>query len=96
MALLEEYSEKGVEFVYIANNDTEDKWREALTQTGLNRMEHVYLVLNPRDNTWTRTLKVNTIPRYMIYDTAGTLVNANAPRPSSSGIGPELERYLDD
>lgn len=96
LTLLEEYSEKGVEFVYIANNDTEDKWREALTQTGLNRMEHVYLVLNPRDNTWTRTLKVNTIPRYMIYDTAGTLVNANAPRPSSSGIGPELERYLDD
>lgn len=95
LALHEEYSGKGVEFVYIANNDREDRWREALTQTGLDRMEHIYLVLNPRDNTWAKELEVNTIPRYMIYDSAGILVNANAPRPSSSGIRPELERYLD-
>ncbi len=95
LGLHEEYAGKGVEFVYIANNDREDKWREALSQTGLDRMEHVYLVLNPRDNTWAKELEVNTIPRYMIYDSAGILVNANAPRPSSSGIRPELERYLD-
>lgn len=94
LALHDAYSEKGVEFVYIANNDSEEKWREAITQTGLDRMEHVYLVLNPRDNTWTETLHVNTIPRYMIYDATGILVNANAPRPSSSGIRQELDRYI--
>lgn len=94
LALHEAYSENGVEFVYIANNDREDKWRKALMETGLDRMEHVYLVLNPRDNTWTETLHVNTIPRYMIYDTTGILVNANAPRPSSSEIRQELDRYI--
>lgn len=94
LALHKEYAGSGVEFVYIADNDKEDKWREALTQTGLEHMEHVYLVLNPRDNTWTETLHVNTIPRYMIYDSAGILVNANAPRPSSSEIRKELERYI--
>ncbi len=90
--LAQEYSGEDVVFVYIALNDTKDKWEKAAEKLGLNEIGKSFLVLNSKENTWTKQMNVNTIPRYMIYDRKGKLVNTNAPRPSSENIREELER----
>ncbi len=88
------YSEKDVVFLYIALNDTEDKWTAASGTLGLDESGQSFLVLNPKDNTWTKDMNISTIPRYMLYDRNGNLVNSDAPRPSSENIRAELDKLI--
>ena len=39
---------------------------------------------------------INGIPRFMIFDAEGKVVNLNAPRPSSDEIRPILDRLLSE
>ncbi len=92
--LAEYYSDDDVVFLYLALNDTKDKWEKAVETIGLNEIGKSYLVLNSKDNSWTKDMNVSTVPRYMIYDRKGNLVNSNAPRPSSNEIRHELDMQI--
>ncbi len=92
--LSEDYSDDDVVFLYLALNDTKDKWEKAVETIGLNEIGKSYLVLNSKDNSWTKDMNVSTVPRYMIYDRKGNLVNSNAPRPSSNEIRNELDMLI--
>ncbi len=88
------YSDEDVVFLYIAWNDTKDKWEKAGDTLGLNKIGKSFLVLNSKDNLWKKQMNISTIPRYMIYDRNGNLVNSNAPRPSSNEIKIELNKLI--
>jgi hypothetical protein len=44
--------------------------------------EENFLITNPKNNTLIQKYKVISIPRYMIIDAKGVVINQNAPRPS--------------
>lgn len=92
--LRDEYRGKEVVFIYLAFNDKEENWKNALDRAELSDLQHVYLVTNPRTSSFAEKLKLKTIPRYLIYDKDGRLVNADAPRPGSKEIRTELNKYL--
>lgn len=92
--LRDEYRGEKVVFIYLAFNDKEENWKNALDRAELNDLQHVYLVTNPRTSSFVEELKLKTIPRYLIYDKDGRLVNADAPRPGSKEIRSELNKYL--
>ncbi len=94
--LAEGYSDEDVVFLYLALNDTKDKWEKAVEALGLNEIGESFLVLNSKDNSWTKDMNVSTVPRYMIYDRMGNLVDSNAPRPSSDEIRNELDKFRFD
>ncbi len=92
--LAKNYSAEDVVFLYLALNDKKDKWEKAAEILGLDEIGKSFLVLNSKNNSWTKQMNISTIPRYMIYDRTGILVNSNAPRPSSAEIRDELDRLL--
>ena len=46
----------------------------------------VYRILNPKAAKFIYEYNINLIPRYMLIDKNGKIVNDNAPRPSSEEI----------
>lgn len=92
--LNEKYSNKNVVFLYVAIHDTEEQWKQAIKELGLNQVGNLFMVVDSKDDVIFNKLNINTIPRYMIFDSQGFPVNRNAPRPSSEDIERELDKYL--
>ncbi|MFT4734750.1 MAG: thiol-disulfide isomerase/thioredoxin [Arcticibacterium sp.] len=89
----ESFSEKEKEnivFLYISIDEDIEKWKQAVKKLGLGDFGengHSYEVAGQYG--------VSSIPRYMIIDKRGNLVNDKAPRPSSSETLPALLELID-
>lgn len=85
-ALRGKYTDKPVEFVYLALNDKEEAWKNAMQKAGIENQQHSYLILNSKDAPFISTYNINSIPRYMIFDSKGQLLNKEAPRPGDPSL----------
>ena len=81
---------KKIEFLYISIDNTETKWKDALEKFDLQGTQG----FSPGG--WgsdvTRVFKISSIPRYLIFNKKGELVDHNAPRPAN----PETIKILRD
>ena len=72
---------KKIEFLYISIDNTETKWKDALKKLGLQGKQG----FSPGG--WgsdvTKVFKISSIPRYLIFNKKGELVDHNAPRPAN-------------
>ena len=92
--LKEEYKDKDVVFVYLAYNDKIKSWKKTSAKLGLKEEKNSYLIENPKTSISLECMNIKTIPRFMIYDKKGELVNKNAPRPGTKKIRKILNEYL--
>lgn len=85
----EKYRKKNIVFVGISIDDPrlEDKWKQVVEE---NEMPGVQLFANG-DTSFLQAYQVNGIPRFILIDPEGKIVDANAPRPSD----PSLTTLLD-
>ncbi|WP_315579122.1 TlpA disulfide reductase family protein [Hoylesella oralis] len=75
-----------VVFIYLALNDKEERWKQKFENAHLRDYKHNYLILNSNDALFIKQNKINTLPRYMIFDKLGKLINKDAYRPSNNKI----------
>lgn len=87
--LREKMRGKDVEFIYLSTDEDHSKMCEALDKLKLTGWK-VYRILNPKAAKFMYVYNIQLIPRYMIIDKNGKIVNDNAPRPSSE----EIEKIL--
>ncbi len=73
-------------FIYLALNDKEDRWKQKFDSAHLRDFKHNYLILNSNDAIFIKQNKINTLPRYMIFDKLGKLIDKDAYRPSNNEI----------
>lgn len=92
--LREKYAGKDVVFVYLSYNDEEEKWRKACEEEGLSSLPTCYFIQNSKNSEMLRQIELSSIPRYLVFDKKGNLVERNAPRPSSNEIVQRLNKYL--
>lgn len=92
--LRKEYEEKDIVFVYLAYNDTEDNWKKATLQEGMQKVRDNYLITNSKNSQMLERIKLELIPRYIVFDKQGNLVEMNAPRPSERHIKETIDKYL--
>ena len=92
--LRHEFKDKDIAFVYLAYNDKKDNWRASLEKQKLSNQPYSFFILNSKNSKLLQELKVNLIPRFIIIDKQGNIVNANAPRPGSTDIVNILKQYL--
>ncbi|MDR0437183.1 MAG: redoxin family protein [Bacteroidales bacterium] len=91
--LRKEYENKDVAFVYLAFNDREDAWKKAINDLQLNdNLAMNYFILNSKTSKTIQNLKVESIPRYLIYDKIGKIIYPKAPGP----YGEEIRKMLDE
>lgn len=80
---------KDIVFLYISIDDTEEKWKDAIKSNGLEEFENGFT-----PGAWgspvLAKLGIRSIPRYMLIDKSGKIVDANAKRPNSPDILTEL------
>lgn len=84
----------GVIFMYISSDRNESDWKRVVKEYDLGDIGENYRIVSA-ESKFLKEIKFRYIPRYLIFDTDGRLVNLDAPRPSSSEIINEIGKYID-
>jgi thiol-disulfide isomerase/thioredoxin len=92
--LRKHFDGKDVIFVYLAWKDNEKEWQKASRQERLSKLPTNYFIQNATNSKFLDQINLHYIPRYIVFDKNGKLVEMNAPRPSSMQTVPMLNKYL--
>jgi len=90
----EQYADKDVVFLYISLDESISAWEKAAYK--MNLTKDSYLIPDIYNSKLVQTLNVSLIPRYVLYDKQGKLVNKHAPEPGSGKSTKLLEKYLSE
>jgi len=92
--LQDDFDDKDIAFIYISIDTDFDKWRNASIEDNLSLNKNNLLALNYPAADFYQNLKLNTIPRYILFDKNGELVHQNAQGPKGEDIRILLDEYL--
>jgi len=90
--LQEKYKDSDVVFLYVSIDRNNKAWEASAKQFELT--ENSYLARNYPKAKLFQTNNVRTIPRYMLFDKNGRLVDSDASRPSSTRIVEVMDAFL--
>ncbi|MEX6627022.1 TlpA family protein disulfide reductase [Tenacibaculum salmonis] len=84
-----QYHGKNIAFVSISVDNPKDyeKWKKMVTDKNLSGIQ----LYAKNDKTFSKAYKVNSIPRFILIDPNGNIVDSNAPRPSNPKLITLLE-----
>lgn len=83
--LVEQYkNDDRIEFLSISLDDSVDKWHEKLEND--NPQWKQFLIQDAFESKFAVEYNIMAIPRFMVFDNEGRIVDINAPRPSSENI----------
>ncbi len=83
---------KDVVFLYISSDQDATKWENMIKELQITG-EH-YLTSTKVHQEYNKLLQVKYIPRYVLIDREGNIVNPSAPRPSSATSVIDIEKLL--
>jgi thiol-disulfide isomerase/thioredoxin len=81
---LSKKEKKNIEFLYISIDNTETVWKRAIEELGIEGVHG--LSKGGWGSEATAKFGVSSIPRYLIFDKKGKVVDGNAPRPSDPNL----------
>lgn len=88
--LEEKYKEKNIVFMSLSWDKFEDKWRDTIKKQEMTGMQ---LLVKDTEDPFFVNYAVQSIPRYILIDPNGLIVDYNAPRPSDSDA---IEKLLEN
>ena len=94
LRLKEKLEGKEVAFVYFSVDNGQEAWKKASANDGLEGYRHNYLVLNHAKSQMKKNLGIDAIPRYLIFNKEGKLVEDKAPSPLDENLETVLNRYI--
>jgi thiol-disulfide isomerase/thioredoxin len=90
---LTESQKKQILFLYISIDANEEAWKKAITDLGMEGKQGI------SPGNWNSKacsyFQINSIPRYMIMDKKGNIVDFNAKRPADPALLEELLKFLE-
>jgi thiol-disulfide isomerase/thioredoxin len=92
--LEKEYHDKNIEFISLAFNDDEKRWKKFISDsTHLFGTEN-YTITNTMSSRIIEEWGIRTIPRYMLFDEKGDIAILDAPRPNTKEIRNVFNKVL--
>ena len=93
LKLRKEYKGKNIAFVYLDSGDNiPETWRRAIQKYKISEEGgDNYLITNLDNSKFAKEIELSKIPRMLIFDKTGKIINLDAPRPGT----PELKKILD-
>lgn len=85
---------KNIVFLYISIDKTEEIWKNAIEQNGLGEMKNG-LVPGDWGSEIVKYFQINSIPRYMLIDKKGNIIDLNAKRPSDEAVYDDIIKLLE-
>lgn len=91
--LEEEMKGKDVQIISLSTDDPKDKekWQKMIVDKELGGMQ---LFAGGPGNDFSKYYKVNTIPRFLVFDKNGKIVSVDSPRPSDPKLKALLEKEI--
>ena len=86
--------DQDVVFLFTSIDRGFDDWQKASEDEELYFYEHSYLAMNYPNAKFYKDLKLKSIPRYLIYDKEGNIVDQNAPAPNADNLDELLLSYI--
>lgn len=83
--LYKNYKNKNIIFIYISIDKKRTAWLDAIKELRMPFKDN-YLLLSVQDSKFLKYLKIDAIPKYLLIDKGGAIVNLNAPLPSEKEI----------
>lgn len=94
LKLREAYQGKDIIFLYLAVNDRESAWRKEVKSCKTDYLGENYMILNTDESQFLKEINHKLIPRFLIFDSNGYLVDTDAPRAGDSKINDTFSKYL--
>ncbi len=88
----EKYKDKPINFLSFDVYDSENKWKEFVQQ---NNMTGWQLINTDREMPFLKKYVVDGIPRFVLLDKEGKIVDANAPRPSNKSLIELIDKTIE-
>lgn len=85
-ALHEEYEDRGFEVVYLSIDKNHKYWENVVEKYDIAIPNRSFIVKNLEKSMFLENLKVDIIPRYLLFDQEGKLIHPYASRPNSEEI----------
>jgi len=86
--------DNNIVYLFISIDEIVSNWKEASKTELLNDLENNYLMKDFNSSKLKDKYKLNTIPRYILINKKGQIVNHNAPRPSEPRLKILLDKLL--
>lgn len=91
--LVEKYKDNpDIEFISISLDNDLKKWHRKLEKDQPQWPQ--FVIPENFDSTFAKEYNITAIPRFMIFDKEGKIININAPRPSRDNIDTFLQKYI--
>lgn len=90
------FKDKPVQFLYLSLDKKYTDWQIALKDEKLTEYKNSYLLKDVKNAQLLKALGIVTIPRYLIYNKKGQLINQNAPGPNSNKLRDLLNKSLSE
>ncbi len=90
---LTEEQRKNVVFLYISIDDEEKNWRKGMKDLQIENQKNIYSK-GGWDSEAAKFFKLESIPRYMLMDKKGTIIDSDAKRPSDPSILSDILKLL--
>lgn len=92
---LNEKQKKQVVFLYISIDEMEENWRKAMIDLKLENGTNIHSV-GGWDSNAVKFFKLQSIPRYMLMNKKGEIVNSDAKRPGDPEIFTDILKLTDE
>jgi thiol-disulfide isomerase/thioredoxin len=92
--LLDNYSDKGLTVLFLSFDRKKDDWQKANDKHGLRFFKNNFLVVNPAMSAYLKKLNVSSLPRYLLFNKKGQLVNSKAQDAKSALTKDAIARLL--
>ena len=91
LELRKEYEKKAITFLYISIDENEKNWKRALLAEKMESIPENFISPYFEESDLRQKFNISSIPRYLLFDDEGSIIDDNAPRPS----GPNIKQYFD-
>ncbi len=69
-------------------------WKKALNEEKVKDPQNHFRLINPKESVLIKKLGINTIPRYIIIDSSGNIIDGDAMRPSNPEVFSRLNTII--
>lgn len=92
--LSETYKNDSVSVIYLSIDRNYDDWRKSASKNDLLFHDNSFLIVNPATASYLNKLKLNEIPRYLLFDKKGNLIYEKAPHPDDEELKTVIKGLL--
>lgn len=86
LKLQKQFINSRIKFIYISIDENIVSWKNASKIDFLYSNPYSFILANPKSSKFLKDIKLSSIPRYLLIDKEGNIINNNAPPPDSKEL----------